>query len=369
MSVGADGQPRYIRVVLLERDGHRSSIDLKAWSFEDGPHAVWELRRFLRLLMPNRGRFKVGSLLHRDLSDFRTFAGQVGLCIDRGIRPSVRASASAGSAGSSDDTIAAEELRDEWSMETPIVLLLLVWWSAQRRMSREKELGKQLLDAWLRTLTGAGDLRGLRMHSLDANIRSCCGAPPVEQGLCCHANALAATSPPAPQACAWTSAIHMLQALFGMALQCAALARKLGEVCRSLAVFIDHGVHTGGWCSDPLRAEAILRGVKRNLRIDEDYKRAAMRASESGRAHNSRALMRALGEVNPSSSASWCQTELANYIAAGWMTYEGAMTICIAPDASRFGNLAEDTLAIPVYSPDAGFGHWCPSQAPGPGRT
>lgn len=361
-----DRIPTYIPIIVLEDGGQRTSMELKAWVADEAP-AIWEVRRILIMLMPRRGGFKVGAVLRRDLAPFREQLALIGFDPEQHIAPSTRAVRHGFNRSDSnvrDDAI-ADDIKDEWSCSTPALLLLLLWWTVNRKMVREKKLGASILVAFIKSLAAAAALTeivDIDISYIEADARALCAMEPVSADWCCHTSSYATALKPSAHGCIWGFTVAALHKMFGLALQCKAMELALQRIVRRIAVAVDSGIIRGDWNHDPLRADAILRGVKRNLRIDEDYKRAALRASSSGRASSSRVLMRALGDVDPSLCLYWSKAELSSVVVCGWMTFSNIRTLCIAPDASRFGNPAEDTLAIPIYSPDCDFGHWCPLQ-------
>ena len=106
------------------------------------------------------------------------------------------------------------------------------------------------------------------------------------------------------------------------------------------------------------------RGRKRRNADDSLKEYVASSVAKAGRSYSSGAFARATGLSSASSALSWDESWMADYHAALHIEGNLVKTVCIAPDAARFGNPAQETMQYPTWLAEQIVGCWLPPQVP-----
>lgn len=118
---------------------------------------------------------------------------------------------------------------------------------------------------------------------------------------------------------------------------------------------------------DPLSIEVddiVLMAPSGKRRLDDDLQfRASTAVHRDGLAGTTGAWVRAHRLAPSSSVGNWDQKFLAQYPAAMMLTLDEAQLVDIAFDCGRFGNPAEETLVMSLWSADKQSAGWLPCQA------
>ena len=99
----------------------------------------------------------------------------------------------------------------------------------------------------------------------------------------------------------------------------------------------------------------MARSRKRALPMDEDYGGCILQAVWDGTCRSSAAFLQSHGrqtQVGTKLEGRY----INEYQAAGWMVGAKRGDLSIAPDGTRVGNPAEETLVIPTWSAKAELG-------------
>ena len=260
-----------------------------------------------------------------------------------------------------------ERTKDEWQIAGHALVSLLVWWASRRKRIADRQTGERVLLSWLIAFWPQ-DCQILADTHFDDTHRCC--AQPIDNGACSHVNACcrflrSIPSVLSPQA----RMAQWLVCLRKTSDTCVVVFALLRTLIDMLAVAISQ--HTATLPEDPRLLEHLvhLQGPRKKRRIDEDYRAAVIDKVNSCLAPSEASVVRCDGAVAPEVATAWRKTYVAQWIAAGHLTYAESNTLSLAMDGARFGQPSEETLSVACYCPTKNVATWLPPQAPSCSRN
>lgn len=330
--------PCYFESQVSSAEGAAPDVfEWKAWVYSDD-RVMWELRRPVMHLWQRRP-IKVSCLLKRDLSDWCNLCSAI---LGAGSVTMSARQVLARPGGVDGEALGDPLIRQEHTCATAALILLLVWFRLHRRKCADRErclmLGVSLVS---------------RLLSLERQLECsvpcpttasrACAKEPVLNGVCLCLQTVSrqvagvAGNPS-------VRAFEVLGELLAF-VDCEGVSQWVVLQLETFGAAIDEAVRGLQGCSDPLKSKQMIVGKARNLRIDEDIKSAYFEAVRDGRAHSVESLQVALADPRAKASRNWIHERMQVAMAAGWVTGARGGCFCIAADGSRFGNLAEETVA------------------------
>lgn len=347
-SPGADARPpsheiRFVRIGSLDVSGATVDGRWKAILFESGV-VTWELRHIvLDYLNGARKHLELAKLVKYMRGVVSVHLDILGVSFDSVVIPSLKSSVQRG-----DEALENPLIKAEWAIKTIGVVALLVVVVATSHARDRRERADALLRGWLAKCLSLSDSNPQRILGLLKGCASLCAMEPDCRGLCCH---LAFVVPDGGVAddTRWRFMVSVLVHLYGISKDCPAAVAAQSQICQAIAEQIDARVENLDVESSALKVDH-LRGSKRKLRVDDDYKREVSTVIVAAkRVHSGAQYLRATDEFPESSARRWESSYVLQYRAATIKMCEGCDLIWIASDASRVGQPAEETLVTMLW--------------------
>lgn len=354
----------WVKSSALSSAGEVQNIEWKAFVYHSGI-VFWELRRvFLNLVDGVAVRLDLRRKVKKHRLQWEAQMQKIGLHLADVLKPSTRAAHCA-----NHQDVLDEYTRDEWTMRTDGVIMMLLLWARERHLLAQRSRAKALLKAVLLQFVTA--VAGLAHGVADGWARRSagfCQEGPVAGGMCCHvAGAMAARDAPACDVVAPVVAI--LIALNAAADKCLAARSMLGGLVTDLIDRLYAAFSSGGerFSKGILKMEHARIGG-RKLRCDSDFKRHIVeQVVRQGACHNGSQALRIEGELHPSQAVRWAANDLKKYMAAGWAQVSGPGIYFLSEDGARWGQPPEETVVYGLWCANKGVGCHLPPQA-GSGR-
>lgn len=136
------------------------------------------------------------------------------------------------------------------------------------------------------------------------------------------------------------------------------------ELSKTVANLLTESALAAEFDLDPTGYKALPGNAKR-MRADEDLKLHVLNGLQAGRAATCSALLIAQDEDELAATAArkWESLGCQRWLLAIRRTWAQLGTLSLAPDASRFGCLAEETMAYSTWHTLSQTGGWLQCQA------
>ena len=328
--------------------------EFKANLYADGT-VTWEMLRVVTLFIRRPGsEIKVSKLLSRDIKGWAQL--MLELFGENGYTMSMQASIKQGQQQGAYG-------KEEWTLTTRGLVLMLVWATANRKHTDEKRIA---IGAFLGLLRRAiPKHRVVEVVFIDEPVEALglCDSIVNDEGVCNCAHGFCAEHAGPEGEASWSDIGHRTMSLMRAAAKCDALRYWFGCALFYLAKLLDEFAHAIDSQDDPLRSTVALRGPSGRLRrVDEDYKLAAAQAVREGRASSLPIFMRAQKDERGVSSNHWHARPVLEEMVKGQMTWRTGGVLSVACDDSRFSNPSEETTLFAVWHASSATGGWGAAQ-------
>jgi hypothetical protein len=345
---------RYVGVRVLQAiDGHSTESVVVKW-IRRKELAFWELRGMFRYVT-NTPSGRLAQFAQRTAEPCWACLVTLGWPREEHVLPSCKAASAKGIALNSN-------FEQEFVVSTAAFVLLLFWLIQHRRALMQKQRSKQFAIAFFAcfvvnikevmsdTRTISPEIADLCIVDVDPRLGFCKHVVNFSQGMVGADEDQSDVCRLIERGSAIVDALHKED--------CASLRQvlkrlvlKVADECR--ANITDTGEPTIG----QLR-ENVLRGTKRSLRVDSDFKRAVIKKVASSDRMSIMQIDGRDGEACCRDTIHWLSEHLQSYIANMHATFSKVKSLTLTPDASRLGNPAEDMLVYPAFSADLNRGAW-----------
>eukprot|EP00971_Amphidinium_carterae_P109861 2176312-Amphidinium_carterae.1 len=310
------------------------ALHWKAYAYTTGGTA-WEVRRVFDTLIGESGK-EVYKLLWSN----NYFIDVFNRCLDTSseVVPSYQAYA----ASPEKWNVPVWAVRQEHTITTSGLLVLLLEWSVKRRRKIERVRCNEVLYQFLRGIVIIGEIKEMLREALLEGVGECkMGVDSF--GLCTHCQAV------------WVASET--------------------EVESHIACWVDHSLLNAGLETDILKdawppllkhVDASGSAVKRP-RLDEDMKRVAtVGIIQSRRAHSASQLLRIYGLGSPCTASRWEVKFLSEMFGRAKQAVGEVSSLHVVLDAARFGHPAVELLAMFGWSAENDIAMVLPPQVPPP---
>lgn len=366
--VPQDLQAHWQTFVAVAERGRQATMQLKAWRYLAAQRCAWEARRVMSELYKDRKDFKVCRLMSAFAHDAAPFFQALGLCPDAHIFHSGRAEAERVAKGLPPVSNEHQQfIRQEFSMSTGGFLIYLLYEASLRKTAAHKRLAKALLLGFCQPWLTPEALQIVDWDSVwDKQVASCCEHD-IGGGVCKHIQR--APRMPRQGKGGAPDYLEAMLTFFGQALVCGGAAAGLLRLVRFLAEAAFSDLPARSSC-DPYNQD-LLRGKKRQLRADEDYKHHVLVTLPRSRqiVAGSMALACDTQIRDESRGRVWLSQQLNSMLNSAWHQLEqhGALRgpLSITEDCARLGNPAQETAVMAVWIDELQCGRFLPPQAVG----
>lgn len=338
-------------------DGFSSTeINYKCWRYLNGD-VWWEMRRIMRPVL-NKADLEVSKTIKPNAGIFDSIARLLGRCWGDVFTPSRKSAEARGDA----QAVVSPKLRQEASLSTLGVFVVLLSWSLSRHRREERQKSLQSLEAWLMKVGGKEGLRRREwgMHCSAGNAALCQDRRAGDQ-YCVHLSRLATFS----SISSWKECATLLHLVVIDASSCSSAAGLLRSLVWALANSIDRQIDSLGLPTNILKQELLLGpSGRRHARIDEDYvEHLSQRSVRRKHVHSGAQLGRAMADVAESTCRVWDESYLCKYQASSWEAFEKATIVTVCEDGARIGQPCEETQVYIAWTPDGDCAAVLPPQA------
>lgn len=365
-SSGCNREAHWRTFIQVSGNGAEVSLQLKAWVYRAPEDKVcWEFRRLAMALYQHRKHFKTCKAFasaHADLHEYFEALGGKGVehCFHSERSEAERVAKGAPAA----DGALAPYLRAEASLTTEAVVLWLLLESTQRRNKSHKELARTMVHAFVQPWFSPASMQDLDWDEVwGEQAASLCGHD-MPGNCCCHVR-----RPPLPPRSGRDGIADVVSAMVAFAsacLVCDAAARALGALLS----------HAAKWCfevlpnsssTDPFK-QVPLRGAKRQLRIDEDYRQHVMVELPKHRRILDGSVALACDQTirDESRARDWMCQRIRSMLHSSWHQLEthGELRgpVSLVEDGSRIGNPGQETIVIGCWLSELQTGLFLPVQ-------
>ena len=180
-----DYEVRLLPMACLDEDeGCAEVFKMKSMRYSDDT-VFWELRRVFERLLLARQEVDMKRLLARDFQPWLLQLTKLGFVPEDEVTPSRRAALAA------DPNNNDPKIRNLHTASTLSMLLLVVYFTADRRSNSDKERGLSFLVGWLQQMLAGSRMQELWEDSCEIPHEDCimCGVAPVD-GKCEHVRTL-----------------------------------------------------------------------------------------------------------------------------------------------------------------------------------
>ena len=355
----------YATFVGTDDAGDRLELKWKAWQFDEPQAQTWELRRLLGCLFAERANRKTNDLVKTGMPIWRPLFLACGLAQHEAVFPSRQAEAMRLKDGGVPlPPGLAKYIMGEYSASCHGTILILLAESSWRQKLTHKSKAKAMLEAFLGPWLGMDTAAALDFSAVwSTTVADLCELC-LPGGRCEHMTTQVV--PPAPGKHFVEQLVGLMLKLCSAALDCKAASQGLSELLGQIASAAYKVLPTIS-STDPSK-QHHLRGSKRSLRFDEDYRVHVMRTLPQKRqvmsgAHATRVDL----EVQESRSRDWESKEVNTYLQSMWeqVGQHGHLKgpIGMVEDGSRIGNPSQETEVMAVWIPELHSGMVLPCQA------
>jgi hypothetical protein len=337
----------YLGCHFTRSNGEAMQFQAK-FSHWPGQCTLWDLRNFLNAwTYRGSGRHDFCITIRRQLPLWEHMWQRAGLDPHACFKKSLKAGGDAGD----------PKVTDQFQVSTEALLHLFLFWQSYRKDKQEA------IDQFKAFLFGACGPEIMTacpddLHAADYNCQE-----ELEDNACIHVRHWRADRQGGWDGPPQFQAAEMLLHLSTASLPCHSLQAFLNRAVKALATaLVEHAV--AKCCTDPLKAEHLEGNLKRR-RYDSDYQAAICRQVLQKRlSPTSGAYARANPEgASASSTSTWSEKDLAEYVSAGWLTFGSSQTMSVAADAKRMGSPPEDMVHYACWALPADQAMWLPCQA------
>lgn len=353
--------PYEVRLVdgaSVDLGGLPVSITWKAFVYSGGI-ITWELRRVaLDYLMGARQHLELSKIVKGMQAPWGALLQSLGTNFSDAVIPSLK------SAASRDEVAIRNPLvRSEWTVTTKGLLAFLIIIAGASHSRERRVRGDALLRAWAGRLVPPGDVCPESLQIIASQSASACSFDPDSRGICSHMATALPAEGLADGTMVWRYLSCCLVRLYGMSKDCEAALASFISIVGTLADKIDKLVVDMPAPQDILKME-LLRGTKRKLRVDEEYKLEVGNGLVcKKRVHSGAQYVKATGDFGESAPRKWEGTTMLQYRAAAMDTCTKGQVVWVASDGSRVGQPAEETLVSLLWDQASDRGIVLPPQA------
>lgn len=349
---------KYFESTSLTSMGATVCLSWKAMLFRS--RILWELRRVAHSL---GWMEKLCKSVKRQRAAWSTALEVFGLSYEQHIVESQKAATARGVASLPAPSADDSECMVEYAVSTAGLAVILLHTCVSRHAKKDREVALHVFAMWFSMVISGARAKELASHDISADLQDQCQSKPHGHDSCSHirswskACAGAGESPPQMLLVKTLVRAYTLSAGGCPALQ-GWLRQRLAVICEEFSGCMD-----GVGESDPLKA-MHLRGAKRRLRVDKDFKEAVVSTViRCKRSRTSAAWLRAQGEFHDNLAAAWTEKSLCETLSASRFAFSQGQVFSIAGDCSRVGKPAEETYLAAAYCVDTKLAVWLIPQA------
>ena len=324
-------------------------LEVKIWCRDTGLH--WKLKDVLDVVL--HPGIRLSRFVKRDLADFNLIHRD--LYGEDAIVESWKAAAA-------NDRIPTSDSHQDYAVSTLSLCLMLVWFSQNRHSLAERGRGEEVLQAVFRYFLPPQLCQEVLVLPIsDSVLRADPCSQIGSQGLCsCCGDVLAGLgTPPSDQVPGFLLLAGAVSQLAGGEHHlCRQSVVFLGSLLSETARRIESAFEPSEWNQDALKASSLQAVEGRQPRVDQELKAAAVAAVAQGRAHNTQALMKAIGYGKD--ARNWERSELVNFWYACSKTLSQPSSLVLAVDPARFGNPGEEVVVTQAQHISSGLSLWLP---------
>ena len=340
------------KFVVVPKAPSRLPYDLEAkvWAYETVLH--WKLKDVLDVAL--HSGLRLSRFVKRDLRDFQI--------VHQGLFPEEAAIIESWKAAAANDRSSSSDSHQEFAVSTLSLCLMLVWFAHHRHQLAERSRSEEVLRTVFRyLLPGALCEEVLHLGIPDSVLSEDACSQIDEQGLCrCCGGVLATLASPVSEQVPAAQLLvdSLLELSGGQHHLCRQSVAFLGFLLLEAVRRLEASFVPSDWNQDALKTSQAGAVEGRQARVDHDLKAAAVAAVAAGRAHNTQALMKAIGYEKD--AKQWEKSELVNWWYASSKLLTKPSTLVLAVDPARFGNPGEEVVVTQAQHISAGLSLWMP---------